>query len=234
MPDGPVIAVPHWRAPTWERTKYYYDALEAGRARHAIVDGDDLPSEARGLLLTGGVDVDPHLYGEKRGPKTDRPNKQRDAHELRLLRQALDRDIPVLCICRGHELLNVALGGSLLQHIEDNGHRWYDNGSSNWHEVTVDGDSRLAAVYGEGSVLRVNSRHHQGVTLDRIAGSLRPSACSPDGFVEAMESTQHPWVLGVQWHPERPEPDLEPTTRQHWDTASVSMWQAFIEACSAD
>jgi gamma-glutamyl-gamma-aminobutyrate hydrolase PuuD len=232
MPDGPLIAVPHWRAPTWERTRYYYDALQVTGARHAIVDADDLPADTRGLLLTGGVDVDPHLYGEKRGPKTDRPNKERDAHELRLLNQALDRDVPVLCICRGHELLNVALGGSLVQHIETDGHRWHDDGSSGWHEVTVDGDSRLAAVYGEGSVLRVNSRHHQGVTQDGIADSLRPSACSPDGFIEATESTEHRWVVGIQWHPERPEPDLDRAALRSWTHSSSSLWHAFIDACS--
>jgi putative glutamine amidotransferase len=232
MPDGPLVAVPHWRAPTWERTRFYYDALEASGARHAIVDTDDLPNEARGLLLTGGVDVDPHLYSEKPGPNTDRPNTKRDQHELKLLRQALDRDIPVLCICRGHELLNVSLGGSLLQHIETDGHRWHDDGTSGWHEVTMDGDSRLAAVYGKASVLHVNSRHHQGVTQDRLAGTLRPTARSADGFIEAMESANHRWVVGIQWHPERPEPELEPASRENWNQASSSLWHAFVAACS--
>src|SRR5688572_24485013 len=108
MPDYPLIAVPHWRAPTWERTKFYYDALEAAGARYAIVEDEALPPQATGLLLTGGVDVNPSLYGEKRGLLTDRPNRRRDEHELRLLGQALERDLAVLCICRGHELLNVA------------------------------------------------------------------------------------------------------------------------------
>jgi gamma-glutamyl-gamma-aminobutyrate hydrolase PuuD len=219
MTERPLIAVPHWRAPTWERTKYYYDALEAAGARYAIVEGE-LPAEARGLLLTGGVDVDPRLYGEKRGPLTDRPNKKRDEHELRLLRQALDRDLAVLCICRGHELLNVALGGSLVQHIEGDGHRWHDDGSSNWHQVSIDGGGHLAEVYGRGAELRVNSRHHQGVSEDRLAPSLRVTAHSVDGFVEAMESTEHRWVVGVQWHPERPE----------MNGSAPALWQAFIEA----
>src|SRR5207249_3716089 len=138
LSKGPLVAVPHWRAPTWERTKFYYDALEAGGSRYLVVDDDELPDEARGLLLTGGVDVDPRLYGEKRSPLTDRPNRQRDVHELGLLRQALERDLPVLCICRGHELLNVALGGSLVQNIESDEHRWHEDGTSNWHDVVVD------------------------------------------------------------------------------------------------
>jgi putative glutamine amidotransferase len=221
MPDGPLIAIPHWRAPTWERTRFYYDALEAVGAQHLIVDSESLPEDAQGLLLTGGVDVNPRLYGEKRGPSTDRPNVRRDKHELGLLSQALDRDIPVLCICRGHELLNVALGGSLLQHIEGDGHRWQDDGSSGWHDVTVNGGRRLADVYGTGTLLHVNSRHHQGVTQDRLAPALRCVATSPDGFVEAMESTEHRWVLGVQWHPERPE--------THPD--ALALWRAFAAAC---
>lgn len=221
MPDRPIIAVPHWRAPTWERTKFYYDALDAVDAQYAIVDGEILPADASGLLLTGGVDVSPRLYGEKRGPKTDRPNKERDEHELALLRQALDRDLPVLCICRGHELLNVALGGSLIQHIEGDGHRWQDDGSSGWHDVTVNSKSRLAGAYGNGAVLRVNSRHHQGVTEDRLGAGLRSVATSGDGFVEAMESDKHGWVMGVQWHPERPE--------MHPD--ALSLWRAFVTAC---
>ena len=221
MPDVPVIAVPHWRAPTWERTKFYYDALEGVGGTYKIVDGNALPADASGLLLTGGVDVNPRLYGEKRGTKTDRPNKERDEHELALLRQALERDIPVLCICRGHELLNVALGGSLTQHIEGDGHRWHDDGTSGWHEITVNGDSRLAGVYGSGAVLRVNSRHHQGVTEDRLGAGLRPVANSSDGFVEAMESEKHGWVMGVQWHPERPE--MQPD--------SLAVFNAFVTAC---
>jgi len=220
MSDAPRIAVPHWRAPTWERTKFYYDALEGVGGTYQIVDGDNLPADASGLLLTGGVDVNPRLYGERRRTKTDRPNKERDEHELALLRQALERDIPVLCICRGHELLNVAFGGSLAQHIEGDGHRWRDDGTSGWHEITVNGNSRLAGVYGNGAVIRVNSRHHQGVTEDRLAAGLRPVANSSDGFVEAMESEKHGWVMGIQWHPERPEMHPE----------SLALWRAFVEA----
>jgi len=221
MPEAPLIAVPHWRAPTWERTKFYYDALEAAGARFAIVREDLLPAEARGLLLTGGVDVNPRLYGEKRSPLTDKPNQKRDEHELRLLNQALEHDLPVLCICRGHELLNVALGGSLVQHIETNGHRWHDDGASNWHEVSLDGPSRLAELYGRSATLRVNSRHHQGVTEDRIAPAMRAIARSQDGFVEAMESADHRWVTGIQWHPERPEMGGD----------AAPLWHAFISAC---
>jgi len=221
MTNGPLIAVPHWRAPTLERTKFYYDALQATGARYLAIQDQDLPIEARGLLLTGGVDVDPRLYAEKRSALTDPPNRQRDAHELQLLRQALERDLPVLCICRGHELLNVAMGGSLMQHIETNEHRWLDDGTSNWHDIAIDGSSRLSNVYGPGRTLRVNSRHHQGVTEEKLAPSMRATAHSPDGFVEAMESAEHRWVMGVQWHPERPEMRPE----------SLALFRALVEAC---
>jgi len=221
MSEKPLVAVPHWRAPTWERTKFYYDALEAGGARYLVVEGEQLPAEARGLLLTGGVDVDPRLYGEKRNPLTDRPNRKRDTHELGLLKQALERDLPVLCICRGHELLNVALGGSLVQHIESNDHRWRDDGASKWHDVVVDGSSRLSDFYGEGRTLRVNSRHHQGVTEKKLAPSLQMTARSSDRFVEAMESRNHRWVMGIQWHPERPE--------MHPD--SLTLFESFARTC---
>ena len=218
----PLIAIPHWRAPTAERTKYYYDALNAAGAENATVDEPKLPAGARGLLLTGGVDVDPRLYGEKVGPHTDKPSVERDSHELSLLREALERDLPVLCVCRGHELLNVALGGTLLQNIEGDGHRWHDDFSSRWHEVSIENrDSRLASVYGPGAALHVNSRHHQGVTEDRLAPQLQAVATSADGLVEAMESSGHRWVMGIQWHPERPEVA---------DSAR-SLWEAFVAAC---
>jgi len=223
MSHRPLIAVPHWRAPTWERTKHYYDSLQAAGAEYVLVDGSELPAAAQGLLLTGGVDIDPKLYGEKRGPRTDRPHKERDEHELGLLQQALERDLPALCICRGHQLLNVSLGGALVQHVENPAHRWLDGGDSNWHEVTVLDGSHLAGVYGANAVLRVNSRHHQGVTADRLAPGLQVVARARDGLVEGVESTSHRWAVGVQWHPERPE--MRP--------AADALFLAFAAACRA-
>ena len=203
----PCIAIPRWRAPAGERTRDYCDSLRACGAGHVLVDGDRLPLDIQGLLLTGGIDVDPRLYGERPGPETDRPHRRRDAQELALLRQALEQDLPVLAVCRGHQLLNVALGGRLLQHIGDDSHRAAPDGSSRWHEVRLEGKGRLARIYGAGAILRVNSRHHQGV--------------SPDGLIEAVESLRHRWVVGVQWHPERPE--MHP--------ASDALFAAFVDAC---
>jgi putative glutamine amidotransferase len=218
---APLIAMPHWRAPTWERTKYYYDSLKWAGARHILVDGDHLPGAAQGLVLAGGVDVDPKLYGEKRGPNTDRPHEERDRHELALLEQAVERDIPVLCICRGYQLMNVFFGGSILQDIDGEGHKWHDDDtlSSRYHEVIASG-GMVAGVYGDGQTVQVNSRHHQGVTPELVAKGLTVTATSGDGFVEALESAENRWVVGVQWHPERPE--------MHPD--SDSLWLAFVQA----
>lgn len=217
----PRIAVPHWRAPTYERTRDYHESLRQAGSEPAVADGADLPVGASGLLLTGGVDVDPRLYGERRSQRTNRPNKLRDAHELGLLQQALERDLPVLAICRGHQLLNVAMGGSLLQHVDGDGHREDGDGSSRWHNVSLAAAGRLAEVYEDRRELKVNSRHHQAVTADTLAPQLAPLACSPDGLVEAMESRQHRWVLGVQWHPERSE--MRP--------AADSLFVAFVAVC---
>ncbi|HUF54187.1 MAG TPA: gamma-glutamyl-gamma-aminobutyrate hydrolase family protein [Dehalococcoidia bacterium] len=222
---GPIIAIPRWKAPTWERTGYYMDSIEIAGGRPRLVEEKKLPAEAGALLVMGGVDVNPNLYGEKRGAHTDRPNNERDAHEMALLQDALERDIPVLAICRGHQLLNVALGGTLLQHIEGDAHKWTTDGDSVWHEIDVtEPASRLARAYAGEQMLRVNSRHHQGVTKDRLAGDLRPVAASGDAFVEAAESMAHRWVMGVQWHPERPEMRPE----------AAPLFAALIEATGGD
>jgi len=114
------------------------------------------------------------------------------------------------------------MGGSLIQHMKSDEHRWHEDGTSNWHDVVVDGSGRVSELFGRGRTLTVNSRHHQGVTEDRLAPSLRVSARSPDGFVEAMESTAHRWVVGIQWHPERPE--------MHPD--SLALFRAFAEVAA--
>lgn len=218
----PLVAIPRWRAPTWERTGYYLDSLEAAGARCQLAEEKRLPKDAQGFLLMGGMDVNPKLYGEKPGPRTDRPHVERDTQEMTLLQDALARDIPVLAICRGHQLLNVALGGTLLQDIEDPSHRWLDNGDSNWHDISIGESGRLSAMYGDS--VRVNSRHHQGITPDRLAPGLRAVASSYDSYVEAFEGETQRWVVGVQWHPERPE------IRQE----SLVLFQAFVAACRPD
>ena len=217
----PLIAIPRWKAPTWERTGYYMDAVESAAGRCRLIEEKKLPEDADGLLLMGGVDVNPKLYGEKRGEQTQSPENDRDEHEKGLLEDALTRDVPVLAICRGFQLLNVTMGGSLLQHIDDDSHR-ARNDESAWHEVVVsDKASRLAGAYEGEDKLRVNSRHHQGASEPVLAHDLRCVASSHDGYVEAVESATHRWIVGVQWHPERPE--MRPD--------AGALFRAFGEAC---
>jgi putative glutamine amidotransferase len=179
-----------------------------------------------GLVLTGGRDVDPARYGEAPHPETDEPNYQRDEVEFSLLDEALQRDLPVLAICRGHQVLNVALGGKLCQHIESGEHRWLDDAesSSRAHTAEIAAPSRLRDWLGGERVI-VNSRHHQGVTPELLAPGLRIVALSPDGLVEGMESERHTWVVGVQWHPERSDPQIE-----GFAAMSARLFQAFGRA----
>jgi putative glutamine amidotransferase len=177
-------------------------------------------------VLSGGVDIDPALYGETGHVEVEAIDRERDEFELALLREALAGDLPVLAICRGNQLLNLCFGGALLQHIESDAHRWQDDDAvtSRWHDVTLASGSKLASIYGNDRV-RTNSRHHQAVTLENVASGLMIGGTADDGVVEALESTAHRWVVGVQWHPERPEPEMP-----GFAEGSSRLWQAFAEA----
>ena len=218
----PLIAIPRWKAPTWERTGYYMDSIEGAAGRCRLIEGQKLPEDADGLLLMGGVDVSPKLYHAKRDERTQPSQDDRDQHEKALLEDALARDVPVLAICRGFQLLNVTMGGSLLQHIDDDAHRARKDVSA-WHEVIVsDKVSRMASAYEGEDKIRVNSRHHQAVTEPLLDEGLRGVASSHDSYVEAVESATHRWTVGVQWHPERPE--MRPD--------AGTLFRAFVEACT--
>ena len=148
-----------------------------------------------GLLLAGGSDIDPAIYGAPRQPETGELDPDRDSLETILLREALERDLPVLAICRGLQLLNVVLGGTLVQHIE--GHRYPEQ--QDVHPITIASHSRLRSILGVDEFV-VNSRHHQ--CLDRVATGLVVVARAPDNVVEALEFPGKRFVLAVQWHPE--------------------------------
>jgi putative glutamine amidotransferase len=148
-----------------------------------------------GLCLAGGADVDPAIYGEPRHEMTQESDPDRDRNESALLREALERDIPVLAICRGLQLLNAALGGTLRQHIEGHNQRKvYDA-----HPVAIVPGSRVAGILGVTGYT-VNSRHHQ--CAGKIAECLVVTAAAPDGVAEALEMPGKRFVLAVQWHPE--------------------------------
>jgi putative glutamine amidotransferase len=153
------------------------------------------------LLLQGGGDVDPEVYGQELHPRTNTIDRRRDAFELALLARARERGVPVLGICRGIQLVNVAYGGTLVQHLPDVtgfDHEQLDRWDGVAHPIEIAEGSRLEAVLGERRI-DVNSVHHQAV--DRLGEGLRAVARADDGVVEAIEHESDP-VLAVQWHPE--------------------------------
>jgi putative glutamine amidotransferase len=158
-----------------------------------------------GLVLSGGVDVDPALYGRARHPKLGCVDRERDEFELALTRHALERDLPILAICRGQQLLNVATRGTLIQDIPSElrgavRHAAPGPRTRLSHPVEVATASRLGEILGRGP-LSVNSFHHQAI--DRLGEGLVVSGrCPADGVIEAVEMKDRAFVLGVQWHPE--------------------------------
>ena len=158
-----------------------------------------------GLVLSGGVDVDPALYGRPRHPKLGRVDRERDAFELALTRHALRRDLPLLAVCRGQQVLNVAAGGTLIQDIPSElegavTHAAPGRRTRRSHPVEVVGASKLREILGAGP-LSVNSFHHQAI--DRLGEGLSVTGrCPEDGVIEAVEMKDRSFVLGVQWHPE--------------------------------
>lgn len=185
---------------------------------------DELVESASGLLLTGGADVDPKLYGEEKSEKCGAILSERDEAECALTRAALREGLPILAICRGLQVLNVIAGGTLIQDIPETlglpltAHRQEGDYSETVHEVEIVPGTLLASVVGE-ETLAVNTKHHQAVKTP--APSLHVVAKSPDGVIEALEDPAFPFVLGVQWHPEM----LAKTHPRH-----AALFEAFVRA----
>lgn len=190
---------------------------------HCDESVSDVLDIAHGLMLTGGEDIDPALYGQERHPRLMQTCRARDDAELSILRQALERDLPVLAICRGLQLVNVAFGGTLYQDIPtqlggDLTHEQNAPVNDRWHDARVDPDSLLGQVLGVHD-LHINSFHHQAI--EQLAEGLKANAWAEDGLIEGAESPSHRWLLGVQWHPERGEAEVlrdrrEPDRRLFW------------------
>jgi putative glutamine amidotransferase len=191
----------------------YTEALEAAGGVPLVIPPqvgniDEILDVVDGLLLSGGADIDPARYGVADvHEKTYGIHHLRDETELELVRQAVARDVPMLCICRGIQVLNVALGGTLIQDIPDQYpteilHRQQDAGISKeepGHIVSALPDSLLAHTYGT-TTIEVNSFHHQAI--QDLAPELEVNGVAPDEVVEAVNRPGNSWVLGVQWHPE--------------------------------
>src|SRR5262249_59671760 len=159
-----------------------------------------------GVVFSGGGDLDPATYGADAHPKTRGVHEARDRAEMALLAAALERDMPVLAICRGSQVLNVIRGGDLVQHLpEVVGHEQHRHtpGAFADHDVVIDEGTQLAGLLGEEGALPVKSHHHQG--FGRLGEGLRASAHAEDGAVEAIEDPAHRFALGVLWHPEAGE-----------------------------
>ena len=205
----------------------YLEALRRGGGQEAILmptkvtpaEATDLLGHFDGLLLIGGPDVDPELYGQEAVDSVYGVVRVRDDFELALVRAALDLSLPMLAICRGHQVLNVALGGDLDQHISDeypgHGRPGVENGAE-LHEVIIEPATDLAAIMG---VDRSMCSHHHHQVIGRLADGLRVVARAPDGLVEAVEVDGHPEVTSIQWHPE----DTAPT-----DSAHQQIFDAFV------
>lgn len=212
-------------------THYVHAILEAGGIPVLLpnqltqADVDELLPHLHGILFTGGGDIRTDLFNGEPHPKVSGVDDARDALELPLMRRVVDEGRPFFGICRGFQVMNVALGGTLYTHIPDQHpgalrHDWYPNIPRDTiaHEVRVEEDSRLAELVGK-PILRVNSLHHQGIK--DLAPGLRPVAYAPDGLIEAVELPNHPFGLAVQWHPE-------------WLTHQPEMrnlFRKFVEAC---
>jgi len=199
----------HWVAPAALIPFSYVRAVERAGGRALLVPPDDDGVEETldaldGLVLSGGNDVDPTAYGAEPHAATGGVRPERDRAELALLEGALARDMPVLAVCRGSQILNVARGGDLVQHLPevvgDEKHR-ETPGVFSAHGVRVDPESRLGGLVGERAP--VQSHHHQG--FGRVGGGLRETAWADDGTLEAVEDPSKRFALGVLWHPEEGE-----------------------------
>jgi putative glutamine amidotransferase len=191
----------------WQRD-YWFAIVMNGGDPVPIYPDDDLDAllpTLDGIILTGGGDVHPRFFGEEnRGTQMDTVDEARDAMELAVARWAAEQGTPLLGICRGIQVMNIALGGGLIQHIE--GHAQVANtfdGPPTQHAVRVAPDSLLARTLGVNPGLMVNTYHHQAVPAEALGAGLRTVAWAEDGVVEGLELPGHPFFLGVQWHPER-------------------------------
>jgi putative glutamine amidotransferase len=198
-----------WHLPAALVPLVYVDAVERAGGRALVVppaeeDIEQTLDALDGIVFSGGADVDPAHYGADAHPETDDPQTRRDAGELALLQAALERDMPTLAICRGFQLLNVARGGDLVQHLPEmtgnDAHKQVP-GEFAVHPLEVRAGSRLAGIVGSAS--DGTSHHHQA--LGRVGEGLVESAWAADGTLEAVEDPSLRFAVGVQWHPEAGE-----------------------------
>ena len=226
----PVIAISNFAHDShseFMQSKYIESIHRAGGEVHLISLEDPAQAVAEtlacdGLLLPGGADVNPALYGQERSKKCQEPSAVRDAAEWEMLSAFFKTKKPILCICRGEQLLNAFCGGTLYQDIKEIqtcNHDDRDTAATGIHHVAIIPETKLSTLLGKESLF-VNSLHHQAV--DKVAPNLRVCAKSEDGFVEAVEMPAHPFCLGLQWHPEH--------LSEH-DALQQSIFDQFVAEC---
>ena len=199
----------------WGLLEFYLEALSSQGLAYVLLPPQGPEALERilphldGLLLPGGGDVDPQRYGEEPHPRLGEVSPERDEHELFLARYAAEKGLPTLGICRGIQVMNVAMGGTLYQDLEAQGFREIQHTEKSpppalAHGMKLVAESPLARLFPPS--FRVNSYHHQGIK--DLGEGLKPIALAPDGLVEAVALDGHPLFLGVQWHPE--------LIKEHW------------------
>ena len=198
-----------WDVPSALVPMSYVTAIRRAGGRPVLLPPDDEAIDETletvdGLLFSGGSDIDPSFYDAEPHPSVNGTRPDRDRAELALMQAALDRELPVLAVCRGMEIMNVACGGDIVQHLPDVvGHEDHKHtpGVFGDHEVDLEPRSRLGTILGERAP--VKSHHHQGV--GRLGQGLVESAWAEDGTIEGIENPSRPFALGVLWHPEQGE-----------------------------
>jgi len=206
---SPLIAIPgrrsdeakSMRTPVVAAGRFYVDAIQRAGGIPVVIPPNEDAGAVRatidrcdGVVMLGGGDVDPRSYGQTERARLFGVNPALDEFEIGALRHAISLDLPVLAVCRGHQVLNVALGGTLIQHLDN-----FDEHRGVLHSVNVVAGSRVASAMGTTEPLAM-SYHHQAI--DQPAACLRIVATTADGTIEAVEHDAARWVVGVQWHPE--------------------------------
>ena len=231
--------VPADMPPSWAMSQRYILTLTAVGALPwmiPLVLGDvetlrGIYDQLDGIFLPGGADIDPESYREERHPRCDKTDKSRDAVELQLLAWATEDHKPVLGVCRGVQIINLAAGGTLYQDLAEQfpgsiKHDYFPFGGRYArdllvHDVRIAVPSRLGELFGTEQ-LKVNSMHHQGIRT--LGKGLLATAVAPDGLIEAVESADDHWLIGVQWHPE---------VLTDRDSRTRRLFTSFIEAAAA-
>lgn len=227
----PVIAIPQMGTDLFRKymKSKYVQSLERAGAQALWIELEDIDKaieetlECDGLLLPGGADIEPKLYGQTATEKCGKPNEKRDFAEPKILEAFLKTGKPIFGICRGVQLINVYFGGTLIQDIKEEQkykHSDFLTRAKSIHPISIEKGSKLYDILGTETA-EVNSLHHQAI--DKVGEGLSVTAKSADSFIEALELADHPFCVAVQWHPEHMSKKSEEQRK---------LFSAFVSACN--